>query len=286
MTDMFVQRPKAQLYTEALGQPLRGTILLAMGATASMAWWPQRFIANLAEAGFRVISFDHRDTGRSTLNAPGAPNYDVADLVEDLIAILDAYEVSTAHVIGMSLGGLVAQIAALQQPTRVSTLTLYAAEPLGNAYDGAGMPPEIMEHFGGINTLDWNSREAVTAFLLRIAELSSASGRPFDREAALDRIGRELDHTSNMRSAFNHAMLAGNIDPELKAQNITQPTLPIHGGEDPLIPVTAARKTFELVQGSELTILDHVGHELTPADVPTVTKAILGFMNKATDVRN
>ena len=286
MTGMYVQSSGAQLYTEAAGQPLHGTILLAMGATASMAWWPPGFIRDLAEAGYRVISFDQRDTGRSTLSDPGTPPYDVADLVEDLIAILDSYKVSAAHVVGMSLGGLIAQISALEYPARVITLTLFAAEPLGNAYDGEGMPPEIMKHFEGIGTLDWTSREAVTAFLLRIAELSASPDRPFDREAALNRIGRELDQTTNIRSAFNHAMLAGNIDPDLKAQDIVQPTLLIHGSTDPLIPVAAAKKTLELVRNAELTVLDHMGHEFTPADVPALTKAIVGFIGNVTSVRN
>ncbi|ODT71946.1 MAG: hypothetical protein ABS75_05560 [Pelagibacterium sp. SCN 63-23] len=284
-TDKYVPRPGAQLFTQATGLPQNGTILLAMGATASMAWWPPAFIAALAKAGYRVIAFDHRDTGRSTLSDPGAPPYDVNDLAGDLVAILDAYEVPAAHLVGMSLGGLVSQIVALTHPDRVATVTLFAAEPLNNAYDGEGMPAEMMAHFGDLGTLDWTSREAVTAFLLRIAELSAAPGRPFDREAALDRIGRELDRTSNMQVAFNHAMLAGKIDPGLMAQDIARPTLVIHGEADPLISVAAARKTAELVAGARLIVLDNVGHELTPADVQPLSKAILGFIGEATPVR-
>lgn len=281
-TDRYVQRPNARLYTQAVGQPRNGTILLAMGATASMAWWPPDFIEALAGAGYRVIAFDHRDTGRSTLSAPGALPYDVPDLVEDVITILDAYNVSAAHLVGMSLGGLVAQITALQHPARVSTVTLFAAEPLNTAYDGEGMPPEIIEHFGAIATLDWTNREAVTRFLLRIAELSAAPSRPFDEEAALARIDRELDQTPNIANAFNHAMLEGKIDPGLKVQDIVQPTLIIHGAADPLISVAAAKKTRELLPSAELIILENVGHEFTPAEIPTLSKAIIGFINNAT----
>ncbi|WP_162236065.1 alpha/beta hydrolase [Devosia sp. Leaf64] len=274
--------PDALIYTQAAGLSQRGTILLSMGATASMAWWPTDFIEALADAGYRVISFDQRDTGRSTHSAPGMPPYDVPDLVEDVIGILDAYEVSSAHLMGMSLGGLVSQIAALKHPERVATITLFAAEPLNNTYDGEGIPAEMMEHFGGIGTLDWTSRKDVTRFLLRIAELSTASSRRFDREAALDRIGRELDQTSDIRAAFNHAMLQGKIDPSLDAKDIIQPTLIIHGEADPLISVAAANKTSELVQNAELVVLEDVGHEFTPAEVPPILKAIVGFIENAT----
>ena len=280
-TEKYITRPDARLYTRATGQPQHGTILLAMGATASMAWWPEAFIEALANAGYRVISFDHRDTGRSTLSAPGAPPYDVPDLVEDIIGILDAYDVPAAHLVGMSLGGLVSQVVAVEHPKRVVTITLFAAEPLNNAYDGQGMPAEMMEHFGGINSLDWADRQAVTNFLLRIAELSSASSRPFDRKAALDRINRELDQTLDIRAAFNHAMLQGNIDPNLHAQDIVHPTLIIHGRADPLISVSAATKTMELVSSAQLVVLEDVGHEFTPAEVPIIANAIVGFIDNS-----
>jgi pimeloyl-ACP methyl ester carboxylesterase len=277
-TEKYVQIPDGQLYTRAMGSPVHGTILLAMGATASMVWWPIDLVEALARAGYRVIWFDQRDTGRSIFSPPGQPAYDVPDLAEDLIAILDAYEVPAAHLVGMSLGGLVAQIVALTHPDRVETITLFAAEPLGSAYDGEGMPLEIMDHFTGIATIDWESREAVTTFLLRIAELSAAPARPFDREAALDRIGRELDHTPSIRIAFNHALLAGEADPELKAQNIRQPTLVIHGAADPLIAVAAAKKTHDLIGNARLLILDDVGHEFSPAEVPVLSQSIIAFI--------
>lgn len=276
--ELYVQRPGAELLTQAVGDAVKGTIVLAMGATASMVWWPDAFLEALADAGYKVIRFDHRDTGRSTLSLPGALPYDVGDLAEDVVAIIDAYDVQSAHLVGMSLGGLVAQMVALKHPARVKTLTLFAAEPLGHDYDGQGMPAEMMEHFGGIATLDWSDRAAVTAFLLRIAELSAAPGRPFDRQAALDRIGRELDHTQRIQNAFNHAMLKGDIDPGMTIENISQPTLVVHGDADPLISVSAAKKTASLLKQARLLVLEDVGHEFTPAEIPGISKAIIEFV--------
>lgn len=263
----------ALLATEARGQGERGTILLAMGATASMIWWPDALLTLLVAAGLRVIRFDHRDTGGSTTNAPGDVGYDVFDLSADLITILDAYGVDAAHLMGMSLGGYVAQIAALQQPNRVLSLTLVASEPLGIAYEGEGIAPELMAHFGTMAELDWSSRAAVTAFMLRIAELSAGSGHPFDRAAALRRIGPELDRTGSMQSAFNHSMVGGDVG-ALTAAALTQPVLVIHGSEDPVISVHAAEATVAAVPGAELLVLEGTGHELVDADAPRIAAAV------------
>ena len=101
----LVETQGAVLATEAWGQGERGTILLAMGATASMVWWPGSLMRALVDGGYRVIRFDHRDTGESTTHAPGDLRYDVFNLSADLLAILDAYGVRAAHLVGMSLGG-------------------------------------------------------------------------------------------------------------------------------------------------------------------------------------
>ncbi|MGV3491350.1 MAG: alpha/beta fold hydrolase [Devosia sp.] len=265
----------AELATEAWGRDERGTILLAMGATASMVWWPDALMTALVEGGYRVIRFDHRDTGGSTTGAPGEVGYDVFDLADDLVAILDAYGVELAHVMGMSLGAYVAQIAAMQAPERVLSLTMLAAEPLGMTYEGEGIDPELMTHFGAMAELDWADRAAVTAFMLRIAELSAGKGRPFDRAAALERIGRELDRASSMQSAFNHAMVGGELPEGMTAAALDLPVLVIHGGDDPVISVRAAEASAAAIEGAELLVLEGVGHELVAADVPVIAEAVL-----------
>jgi pimeloyl-ACP methyl ester carboxylesterase len=265
----------AVLATEAWGEDVRGTMLLAMGATASMVWWPETLMLALAAGGYRVIRFDHRDTGRSTTSPPGEVAYDVHDLAEDLIAVLDAYGVEAAHLVGMSLGGYVGQIAALAHPERVATLTLIAAEPLGVAYAGEGLAPELIQHFGTMSALDWSDRREVTRFMLGIAELSAGPGRPFDRDASLARIELELSRTSSMHSAFNHAMLAGAVKPGLAVGDLRMPVLVIHGSDDPVISVRAAETTVASVRQAELLVLRGTGHELAEPDVPQIAQAIL-----------
>lgn len=215
---------------------------MAMGATASMLWWPEALLDILADGGFRVIRFDQRDTGKSTTNSPGDIRYDVNDLAEDLIAILDARDTSSAHLVGMSLGGYVSPIAALKYPSRVRSLALIASEPLGMHYEGEGIDPALLEHFRQMETLDWSDPDAVIDFELRIAELSAGSHWSFDPAAARARIVAELGRTGSIQSAFNHSMVGGDISPQFEATALSLPVLVIHGTDDPIISIEAASR--------------------------------------------
>lgn len=277
----FVRNGEVELATEAWGAPERGTILLAMGATASMMWWPDRLMEALAAGGYQIIRFDHRDTGQSTSHALGDVRYGLSDLAGDLIAILDAYGVDAAHIVGMSLGGYLAQIVALEHPQRVGSLTLIASEPVGIEYQGAGVAPEFMAHFTTIADLDWRDDAAVLHFLLRIAELSAGSAVPFDRDAATRRIARELQRTDSMESAFNHSMIGGELGPDLTAAALSLPVLVIHGSKDPVISVSAAQTTVETITGSQLLILEGRGHELLERDIPRIADAVLKLAGRA-----
>ena len=270
----------AELATEAWGEGTQGTILLAMGATASMVWWPDALLEALVAGGYRVIRFDHRDTGQSTTGAPGEVGYDIFDLAEDLIAVLDAYGVEAAHVVGMSLGGYVAQIAALQHPERVKSLTLIAAEPLGIGYEAEGIAPELMAHFGTMGALDWSDRAAVAAFMLEIARLSAGKGRAFNEAASRQRIEREIDRASNIQSAFNHAMVGGDLPAGMTAAGLRMPVLVVHGSDDPVISVKAAETTARVVPGAELLVLEGAGHELAEVDLPRIAEAVLRHANR------
>jgi pimeloyl-ACP methyl ester carboxylesterase len=113
-----------QIAAQCFGSPGNEPVVLVMGATASMLWWPDALCAMLAEAGHYVIRYDNRDTGRSTTGQPGDVAYSVEDMAGDLFAVMDGFGLPTAHVAGMSLGGLIGQVAALQRPQRVRSLTL------------------------------------------------------------------------------------------------------------------------------------------------------------------
>ena len=117
------------LCTESFGDPGGAPILLVTGVGGSMLWWDESFCRMLADGGRFVIRYDHRDTGRSVTSEVGSPGYTGADLVADAIAVLDAYGVSTAHVVGVSAGGAFAQLLALDFPGRMLSLVLISTSP-------------------------------------------------------------------------------------------------------------------------------------------------------------
>lgn len=128
------------------GAPAPAAIVLVMGATASRLGWPDALCAGLAAAGRFVVRYDHRDAGASTTRPPGETDYTIEDLADDLVAVLDAYDLPSAHLVGMSLGGTLSQMVALDHPARVRSLTLIASEPLG--WDGPPLPglsPAILD---------------------------------------------------------------------------------------------------------------------------------------------
>lgn len=123
-TEHRIPLDDVELVAESFGNPDRVPVVLVMGATASMLWWPERLCNLIAVDGYWVIRYDHRDTGASTTNEPGDVDYGAEDLMADLVGVMDGLGIGAAHLVGMSLGGLVNQIPALRHPERVRSLTL------------------------------------------------------------------------------------------------------------------------------------------------------------------
>lgn len=247
------------LAAESFGSPEDPPLLLVMGATASMLGWPDAFCRTLAAQGLRVIRFDHRDTGGSTTLPPGEASYTVETLAGDILTLLDAFELPRAPVVGMSLGGYLAQMAALRWPGRVASLTLIASEPLG--WDGPDLPglsEAFLSHFGALGTLDWTDRTAVAAFLLETERL--CAGADFDAEAEATRVDRVLARTRSPASMFNHATLSVIEDWTGAFRRIDCPTLVIHGDSDPILPLPNGEALAEGIPDAELMVLPDTGH--------------------------
>lgn len=265
---------------ESFGDRENPAIILAMGATASMLVWPESFCRALAGRGYFVVRYDYRDTGRSTTYPPGAPGYDLADLVSDLMALADGFQLDQFHLVGMSLGGYIGQIASIEHPDRIKTLTLIGSEPLGGAdTELPGISDKFMQHFAAMNTLDWSDNAAIRSFMLGIAELSNGSAHPFDADAAGAQINAVINRAENMQSAFNHAMITADLAPNHKAANITAPVLVIHGSEDPVLPLQNGEAIARLTN-ADLLVLQGTGHELHADDLDEIVEAIASFLGK------
>jgi pimeloyl-ACP methyl ester carboxylesterase len=254
---------------------------MIMGATASMLGWSDAFCTALAERGMFVIRFDHRDTGQSTTVPPGQATYAVEDLAADAVAILDAYEVERAHVLGMSLGGFIGQIVALVHPDRVRTLILLASEPLG--WDGDPLPhiaPEFLEHFACLEELDWSDMDAVSDFLVTSERLGAGSAQAFDEVATRARIAQQLARTENPASMFNHATINLRQDWTGRFRDISVPLLVIHGSEDPILPVENGRALAAAISGAEIFEMPRVGHEVPSNRIEDIAARIAHFIER------
>ena len=244
-----VRSRDATIYTQTFGKASDPAVLLIMGLMASMLWWPEAFCRRLARAGRFVVRYDNRDTGRSTTYEPGNPGYTLDDLTRDAVAVLDGHGIDRAHVVGMSLGGIIAQLLALDFPERVASLTAVSTTPVGGvARDLPGSDPAYLEHSAAFEDLDWSDRPAVEEMFVRDAEALSGSRHPFDEAATRAFVESDLARTANPQSLVNHALL-GDSESKRTARDIAVPTLVVHGSADPLFPHAHGVALAEIVPG-------------------------------------
>lgn len=280
----IIETPGLRLASEAFGDADDPTLLLVMGATASMLGWPEGLCHALAARGLHVIRFDHRDTGASTTLPPGTADYVIEDMAHDILRVMDGYGLRHAHLAGMSLGGYLSQMVALTDPGRVSSLTLIAAEPLG--WDGPPLPQmseASLSHFGRLSGLDWADRGEVANFLLELDRLCAAPRAPFNAAAAQERIARVLDRTGSPASMFNHATLKMRDAWTGLFREIAAPVLVIHGAEDPILPPDNGRAIAAGVPDARLAVLPRVGHELPERVWDTIADQVAAHVLSAED---
>ncbi|MCP3097804.1 alpha/beta fold hydrolase [Myxococcus sp. K15C18031901] len=276
MTERMIETRGIRLCTESFGAPSDPPILLVMGAVSSMKWWPDPLVERLVGAGRFVIRYDHRDTGRSTTQPPGPPRYTVDDMADDVIAVLDGYGLPRAHLVGMSLGGMLSQIVALKAPERVCSLTLIAAQFLGDlGFEPPPLSPALLAHFATMATLDWRHEPAVLDFMVEAGRLNSSERRPYDTDLARRVAAGEFRRSHCIQSMMNHASLTGGERWYHRTHELRPPLLVIHGALDPVVPHVHGAALGRTVPGARLVTLEDAGHELHEADWPVIAEAIL-----------
>ncbi len=264
-----------KLNAESFGPVSDPAILLIMGAASSGIWWPERFCERLAARGRFVIRYDHRDTGGSTSYPPGTTPYSVVDLADDALAVLDGFGVKRAHLVGMSLGGYLAQLAALKAPERVLTLTLIASERLADSDpEMPPMSPAVGEYFARAEDLDWVDRKAVVDYNGGSWRILSGSAHEFDEALIRGMAEADFDRTPDLRTPMNHAQLGGGEQWLGRLSEIQAPALVIHGTEDPVLPYEHGLALTRDLPRTTLLTLTGTGHELHPDDWPTILGAI------------
>ncbi|WP_192356694.1 alpha/beta fold hydrolase [Mesorhizobium mediterraneum] len=277
----MMKAAEPEIASQTFGDPAHPPMLLIMGAMASMLWWPEAFCRKLAGKGLFVIRYDNRDTGRSTKYAPGEPPYTFDDMVDDAIRVLDSYSIAKAHVVGMSMGGMIAQLVALKYPSRIISLTAISTSPIG--IDTSLLPgttEAYMKHSAEGAKVDWSDRAQVVDFIVKDAHAIAGTAHPFDEKRTRAFVEQDYDRSGGLLSATNHFMLKsgedrGGEDRKGRLHELKAPLLVIHGTADPIFPVEHGVALAEAVAVARLVRIEGGGHELHPDDWAAIIDAIV-----------
>ena len=261
----LVRANGVDLCVQTFGDAGDATLLLIAGAENSMDWWEDELCERLAAGRRYVIRYDFRDTGQSVTYEPGAPGYDGADLTADAVGVLDALGVERAHVVGMSMGGGIAQELALEHRSRVATLTLISTSfAVPRSADQPPLPPSAPELAEPVPEPDWSDREAVVDYILERLRPYRGSLQ-VDGERQRELVERVVDRTVNIESTLkNHSLIHGGEPVRGRLSDLNVPTLVLHGTEDPAFPLGHGEALAEEIPGARLLVLEGVGHELPP----------------------
>ena len=254
---------------DTIGDPANPPLLLIQGLGAHLLGWHHEFCAQLADAGFHVIRHDNRDIGRSQHYPDGG--YTLADMARDSVELLAALGHDSAHIVGQSMGGMIAQQVAIDHPAAVRTLTLIYT----TAHNGHILTDEVdkRRHLPAVH----NRAEAIERFLQN--EAPCATDRYPHDEAWLRELGglmydRDNDHDPTAAAERQLAAIytAPDRGPALTA--ITSPTTIMHGDADKLIDPTASRELHTIIASSTLTIYPGMGHSLPRSLWPDIIAEI------------
>ncbi len=274
MMDKIVQHQNISLFSQSFGNKRNPAVVLIAGATVSMLFWDSEFCQKLADKGLFVIRYDFRDTGQSTSVPEGEASYDIVDFAEDLVAIIDAYEIPAAHLVGISLGGMIAQIVAIKHPERVKSLCLFSTMPWGDSdIPVPEMDPRILDFHAKAAEIDWENEDKVIHYLLEGSHLMSGK-KPLNVLRAENYLRESYRRAKNFRSQFNHASIAGGMEYHNQLDKINVPVLVIHGTEDIICHFQNAISLMQKIKGQNLVVLEGTGHELHEEDWNLIINSI------------
>jgi pimeloyl-ACP methyl ester carboxylesterase len=275
VADGYVDTNGVRLWYEELGRSAGPPVVLVQGVAASALWWPPDLVDALIDAGFRVVCFDNRDIGRSShVDYERAP-YGVDDMATDTLGLLDALGIERAHLVGVSLGGMISQVLALRQPGRVRSLTLISSTP---GPDDRLSPPTdaFMEFVIRAAEQDQDPVDATVAF----SRVLTGSRFPFDehyyRQLASADLARGTNANSNQGSVPISA--SSRVD---DLQRVAAPTLVVHGTEDPVFPIDHAVALADAIPGARLVRWEGVGHDLPIPLMPELSRLLTDHIRTA-----
>ena len=281
-----------RLCYQTFGEPTADPLLLVMGLGGPMTWWSPEFCQALARAGFFVVRYDNRDTGRSSrsrgrvtrrmlvqsfLGRGPRPPYTLDDMAGDAFGLLDHLGIDSAHAVGVSMGGMIVQTMALLRPERVRSLS------------------SIMSTTGR-RTVGWQDPRLVPLLLARSQQTRDAyiegSARfwqvigspayPETLEAVRDRAGETWDRGVSAAGVVRQMLaILNQPDRSRRLRELTMPALVIHGLNDKMVHVSGGRSTARAIPGAELLLVPRMGHDLPAELEPTFVEAIRRTADRA-----
>ncbi|WP_280461104.1 alpha/beta fold hydrolase [Nocardia carnea] len=266
---------------ESFGRAEDPLVLLAGGTT--MLSWPDALCERLAAEGRRVVRYDLRDSGASTTLDPENPAYDLRDLVADAVALVEVLGAGTAHLGGAGVGGMVAQVAALDHPDIFSALTLVGTRPVAPGPVDKDLPDHDRAVMGAMFSRprpDWTDRDAVAAFAAEGAE--PMGNDPQQARATATRIwDRTPSNDPAVHQANQLGMVFSRIDctPRWRERlgELDMPALVVHGRADPFFPVGNGEALAAEIPGARLLVLDDMGTALRDASADRIAGAMLAL---------
>ncbi|MFZ3554725.1 alpha/beta fold hydrolase [Streptomyces sp. BH055] len=266
---------------ESFGAEDAPLVLLVGGTT--MLSWPDALCERLAAGGRRAVRYDLRDSGESTAGDPEAPGYTLRDLAADAAALVDALGGGPAHLAGIGVGGMVAQVAALDHPEAFSALTLVGTRAVAPGPVDDDLPDHDRATMGRLFSApmpDWADREAVAEFAAAGAEVMGN-----DPAAARSAAARIWDRTPGTDPQVQMANQLGMVFSQLdctprwreRLSGIALPTLVVHGRRDPFFPVGNGEAIARDVPGARLLVLEEAATAIRDADVGRITEAMLAL---------
>ena len=272
-------------------------MVLIMGLGMQLLGWPEALVELLAQAGFRVIRFDNRDIGLSTkfddwgsadllsgalrhalrlsLHSP----YTLDDMAEDTVGLLDGLGIARAHIVGASMGGMIAQIIAARHPARVASLTLIMTTSGSRRLPGPTLKARLALLSAPANP---NRIESVIDHGSAIHRVIASPGFPTEEALVRERIALSLKRANHPRGIGRQLLaVAAGYDRTPLLGSITAPTLVIHGRADPLVPVANGIDLAKHIPGAKLELIEGMGHDLPEALLPRLAGSIAAHAQAA-----
>jgi len=284
------------LEAESFGDPARPAVLLAMGLGMQLTAWPMELVEALVDAGYRVVRFDNRDAGLSTkldgaapvhllreaarwfLHRPLHSPYGLRDMAADTVALLDALGIGRAHVVGASMGGMIAQEIAAGWPARTRSLV--------SVMSGSGCRALPVPHWRVLKMMlsrppPARDFERLLAHYVKLFQALSGPGFPIDEGTLRARTAASLRRAHSPAGTARQLLaIAAAGDRSDHLRRIAAQTLVLHGDADPLLPLPHGRDCAGKIAGARLEVVKGMGHDLPPTLVPVLRDALLAHLRR------